>query len=216
MALVSLSRKAGLYMGLLVLLSACASSGPKITVQQSLTPTAKTPYNKILVISLFSSFDTRRYLETEVVKAIKATGSDAVASTSMMDSRTPSTRETFVAMVDKIGADAALVTQVVSLDSVGTVKDMRPEATRTFRPTYYYNVWSYELAEYVEPPSVAFDVSLAMASQVLSVEKESTVWAIESNTDIYQDVDQGPDYKIFISEAKGIVDQMSKDGLIGR
>ncbi len=133
-----------------------------------------------------------------------------------MDSRTPSTRETYVAMVDKIGADAALVTQVVSLDSVGTVKDMRPEATRNFRPTYYYNVWSYELAEYVEPPSVSFDVSLAMASQVLSVDKETTVWAIESNTDIYQDVEQGPDYKIFISEAKGIVDQMSKDGLIGR
>ena len=216
MTSLSSARKSGLVVCVLVLLGACASSAPKITVKQSVSPSANTPYNKVLVISLFSAFDTRRYLETEIVKAIKATGSDAVASTKMMDSRTPVTRETFIKMVDEIGADAVLVTQMVNLESVGTVKDMRPEATHNFRPTYYYNVWSVELAEYVEPPSVEFDISLALASQILSVEKETTIWAIESHSSIYQGVDQGPDYKIFISEAKGIVDAMKKDKLIGR
>ena len=150
------------------------------------------------------------------MKALAAKGVTGVASTTMMDSRDPAVRETFIKMVDEIGADAVLVTQLVNLESVGTVKDMRPEATHNFRPTYYYNVWSVELAEYVEPPSVEFDISLGLASQVLSVERATTIWAIESKSQIKQAVEQGPDYKIFISEAAGIVDQMFKDGIVKR
>jgi hypothetical protein len=56
-----------------------------------------------------------------------------------------------MAMVEKIDADAVLVTQLASLESKGTVKDMNPQATYNFRPTYYYNVWSVDLEEYVEP-----------------------------------------------------------------
>jgi hypothetical protein len=119
-------------------------------------------------------------------------------------------------MVDKIGADAVLITQMINLETRAEVKDMRPEATHTFRPTYYYNVWSYELDEYVEPQGVAFDYSLQLASQMLSVEKETTIWAIESNTEIKMDAETDRDYSVFINEAVGIAKQMSRDGLIGR
>ena len=213
---MSFSKKLLLVLSFSALIGACASSGPQVKTVQTLTPSAGAPYQKVLVISLFSSFDTRRYLETEIVKALAAKGVTGVASTTMMDSRDPAVRETFIKMVDEIGADAVLVTQLVNLESVGTVKDMRPEATHNFRPTYYYNVWSVELAEYVEPPSVEFDISLALASQVLSVEKATTIWAIESKSQINQGVEQGPDYKIFIAEAAGIVDQMFKDGVVKR
>jgi hypothetical protein len=47
---------------------------------------------KILVITLFSSFDSRRYLEDEVVRHLAELGTDAVASTSMMNTKTPVTR----------------------------------------------------------------------------------------------------------------------------
>jgi hypothetical protein len=201
--------------GLTIFLGACSST-PKVTTTQELSPSAKAPYKKILVISLFSSFDSRRYLEKEIAKALTSDSTVAVASTTMMDSRVPANRETFVAMVDKIGADAVLVTQLVNLETKATVKAMSPEATQIFRPTYYYNVWSYELAEYVEPPTVAFDYQLALASQVLSVDKENTVWAIESNTNIKQGINEGPNYNIFINEATAIAKQMSRDGLVGR
>jgi hypothetical protein len=201
--------------GLAIFLSACAST-PKVTTTQELSPSAKVPYNKVLVISLFSSFDSRRYLEKELVKALSSSGTEAIASTTMMDSRVPANRETFVAMVDEIGADAVLITQLVNLETKATVKAMGPEATQIFRPTYYYNVWSYQLAEYVEPPTVAFDYQLALASQVLSVDKENTVWAIESNTNIKQGINEGPNYKIFINEATAIANKMSRDGLVHR
>jgi hypothetical protein len=38
-----------------------------------------------------------------------------VASTSMMDTRTPMIRDTFMEMVESLDADAVLVTQLVSL-----------------------------------------------------------------------------------------------------
>lgn len=204
-----------LCFGIIVLLGACAS-GPQVTTTQALSASAHAPYKKVLVISLFSAFDTRRYLEKEIVNQLSARGVDAVASTTMMDSRTPVIRETFVAMVDETGADAVLVTQLVDLQTVGTVKDMRPEATHNFRPTYYYNVWSVELAEYVAPPAVAYEHSLAMATQLLDVQVEGTVWAIESHTSISQAVEQGPDYSVYVNEAKGIVDQMARDRLVTR
>jgi hypothetical protein len=211
----SIRQRMLLCAGIAVLLSACAS-GPTVTTTQDVSASAKVPYNKVLVISLFSSFDSRRYLEKELVKAISDRGGSAVASTTMMDSRTPVTRETFVAMVDKIDADAVLITQMINLETRAEVKDMRPEATRNFRPTYYYNVWSYELAEYAEPQGVAFEYSLRLASQMLSVDKETTIWAIESNTEIKMDAETDRDYSIYVNEAAGIAQQMSKDGLIRR
>ena len=96
-----------------LLLSACAS-GSKVTRVEDVADTAQTPYEKVLVIGLFENYDSRRYLEKELVQKLKERGTDAVASTSMMDSRTPVVRKTFVEMVDAIGADAVVVTQLAS------------------------------------------------------------------------------------------------------
>jgi hypothetical protein len=152
-----------LLFGIAAILGACAS-GPQVTKTLDVVESADAPYQKFLVITLLSLFDSRRYLEDEVVKQLSELGSDAVASTSMMNSRTPVTRQTFLAMVDKIGADAVLVTQLASLKSKGTVKDMNPEATINIRPTYYYNVWSVEQTEYVEPQAVDFEHSLVLTT----------------------------------------------------
>ena len=109
-------------------LVACAAN-TQITRTKELAESADTPYEKILVIALFDSFDSRRYLETEVVTKLAGLGADAVASTSMMNSNTPATRETFMAMVDKIGADAVLkATKVDGVYSADPFKD--PKAVR--------------------------------------------------------------------------------------
>jgi hypothetical protein len=57
-------------------------------------------------------------------------------------------------MVEKLESDAVLVTQLVSLNTDAKMQDMNPRSTHNFRPTYYYNVWSVELTEYVEPQSM--------------------------------------------------------------
>ncbi len=202
-----------LLFGVALALGACAT-GPQITRTQEVSESAETPYQKILVITLLSSFDSRRYLEDEVVLQLSKLGTDAVASTSMMNTRTPVTRQTFLAMVDEIDADAVLVTQLASLESKGTMKDMNPQATRNFRPTYYYNVWSVELEEYIEPQAAEFKHSLVLATQLYSALNREVVWAIESKSEIVQGFDQVNNYSIIVDEANAIATYLSRDGLI--
>jgi hypothetical protein len=134
----------------------------------------------------------------------------------MMNTRTPVTRQTFLAMVERIDADAVLVTRMVDLQSAGTVKDMRPEATVTFRPTYYFNVWDVQQTEYVEPQSVEFEHSLVLATQVYSVLKKEAVWAIESKSKIVMDFDQMKGLSVIRDEANAIATHLSRDGLLAR
>jgi len=201
--------------GIGIALVAC-STAPQVTTTIKFADSADAPYENVLVIFLAEKFDSRRYLEQEVVKNLKEIGTQAVASTSLMDSRVPATRQTFVTMVDNIGADAVLVTQVANLQSDATVVNMNPEATYNFRPTYYYNVWSVDLQEYREPQAVDFNHSLALATQLYSVSTEDVVWAIESKSNISQAFDAGPDYSIYIKEAEAITGRLLRDGLISK
>ena len=196
-------------------LTAC-SAGPQVTRTMELSAAADTPYDQILVITLLSSFDSRRYLEDEIVRHLAQIGVSAVASTSMMDTKTPLTRATFVAMVDKINADALLITHLESLETTGKVVGMRPEATYNIRPTYYYNVFSVDLQEYREPPAVDLTNYLALVTELISVSKEDTVWVIESTSKVAQKHDVVRDYSIFVDEAKAIVDFMAGDGLVAQ
>ena len=193
---------------------ACGAGPTKVTTTIELAEAADAPYENVLVIFLAESFDSRRYLETEIVKSLAENGTKSVRSTSMMNSKTPLTRKTFGDMVDKINADAVLVTQIADLQSSGEVVTMRAQATYNFRPTYYYNVWSVDLQEYREPKAIDFEHKLSLATQMYSVQAEDVVWAIESNSDIIQAFDDGRDYSIFVKEATAIVNSLAKGGLI--
>ncbi len=204
-----------LIFGITLVLGACAT-GPQITRTQELSESADTPYKKILVITLLSKFDSRRYLEKEVVSQLSELGTESVASTSLMNTKTPVTRATFMAMVEQLDADAVLVTQLVSLRSEATVVDMRPEATVNLRPTGYYNVFSVEMTEYMEPQAVEFEHSLVVLTELYSVLKREPVWGIKSKSRYSLGFDQSKNYSIIVNEAKAITEYLSRDGLIAR
>jgi len=196
-------------------LCAC-STGPQITRTQNLSESADAPYKNILVITLLSKFDSRRYLEEEVVSQLSALGTSAVASTSLMDTRTPMVRGTFMEMVENLDADAVLVTQLVSLRSVGTAVDMNPQRTVNLRPTNYWNVFSVDVTEYVEPQAVDFEHSLVLLTELYSVLTQETVWGIESKSKFELGFDQSKDYSIIVNEAEAIATYLSRDGLIAQ
>lgn len=210
----SIAIRTSILATVIVLLGACA--GPQVTTTVPFADAVDAPYKKVLVIFLAESFDSRRYLEMEIVKKLSAADVDAVRSTSLMDSTIPASRKTFLKMVADTGADAVLVTQIADLRSSGEVVDMNPESTYNFRPTYYYNVWSVELTEYEEPQAVDFEHDLALATQLYSVQSQDVVWAIESKSHIVQNFDDGRDYQIYVDEATAIVDSLVSAGLVAR
>jgi hypothetical protein len=197
-----------------LLLSACA--GPQVMRTQSLDKAADAPYDNVLVVSLFKSFDMRRFLEREIVKQLEAQGIDAVASTSMIDVKTPLNRETVLEAVGKSNADAVLVTQLLDVETTSRFRDRRPESTYNVRPTYYYNVWNVELTEYSEPQGLEAEHRFTMATQVFSVSTKKPVWTIETSSKLKRNIDQQFSGTSVMDEAKAIARAMSRDGLIAR
>lgn len=126
------------------------------------------------------------------------------------------TRQTFLAMVDSLDSDAVLVTQLANLESKGKMKDMNPEATYNFRPTYYYNVWSVEQTEYIEPQGLELTHNIVIATQLFSVRDLEPVWAIESKSKIVMAYDKRGDVSVVEDEARSIVSHLSRDGLLAR
>ena len=204
-----------LLIGITVALAAC-STGPQITRTQELAETADVPYKKILVITLLSSFDSRRFVEDAIVSQLEELGTEAVRSTSLMDTRTPLIRATFEEMVENLDADAVLVTQLVSLRSEGTFVDMSPEATVNLRPTSYWNVFSVDTTEYVEPQGVEFEHTLSLLTELYSVRNKETVWGIQSRSNFTLGFDRMRDFSVVVDEAKAIARYLSRDGVIAK
>ena len=197
-----------------LLLAACA--GPSVTRTQPLAETADAPYGDVLVVSLFNSFDLRRFLEDEIVRQLKDRGIDAVAATSLIDVKTPLNRESVLRAVGEAESDAVLVTQLLDSSTTARFRDRRPESTYNFRPTYYFNVWSVEYTEYVEPQGLEAQHELTMATQVFSVSTKEPVWTIETQSSLRRNIDRQFSGTSIMDEAKAIVRAMARDGLLAR
>lgn len=197
-----------------LLLCACTGS-PQVTRTQDVTA-GDAPYRKVLVTTLFKDFDYRRFLEEEIVRQFAARGVAAVAMTSMTDTRTVINRDTVVDRVERTGADAVLVTQLVDFSSSVKSKDAAPEATYNYWPTYWYNVFEVELTEYVEPAYTQYTDTVRLSAAMYSVASEERVWAIETDWTVKEDIDFGLDYSVIVDEADAIVRAAARDGLIAR
>lgn len=194
-------------------LAGCAS-GPQVSRVEEVGPSDEGPYENILVVCLSDSFDMRRYLETELVSQLTGAGIEAVASTSMMDSTTPVVAATFVAMVADTGADSVLLTQPLYLESRGSEVTMNPDATYIFRPTYYYNVFSVELEEYVEPPEIRFEHDITLLTELISVPTRQPVWAIHTRSKVVWKAEMERDYSAYTKVAEAITRALASDGFV--
>jgi hypothetical protein len=134
-----------------------------------------------------------------------------------MDTKTPVTRQTFVAMLDELDSDAVLVTQLVDIKSKAAMTESAsPEATLKVRPTYYFNVWEVELTEYMEPQTLEVKSSFVLATQLYSVLNQEAVWAIESKSKIVETGGPEANYLVYLDEGKAMVKQLWRDRLIAR
>jgi hypothetical protein len=196
-----------------LLIAACAG-GPQVSSMQPVSAAAGAPYGNILVVALFDSFDARRYLEKEIVKQLAEIGVKATAMTASTDTRTIINRDTVIDRITRSGADAVLVTQLVSFEAQGQAKDANPEATYIVRPTYWYNVFEVELEEYVEPQYVQWSNELALSSDLFSATSREKVWAMQSDWKFKKKLEPGMDYSVVVDEAKAIVRAAQRSKLL--
>lgn len=93
---------------------------------------------------------------------------------------------------------------------------MNPEATVNLRPTGYWNVFSVDTTEYVEPQAVEFAHALVLGTRLYAVRSQQAVWGIESSSEFSIGIDRARDYSVITREARTITKYLSRDGLIVR
>lgn len=199
----------------MMLASGCAT-GPSVSTSGALPATSDGPYKNVLVLVLFSKFDTRRYVEDEIVKDLAAQGISAVASTSMMTTKTPLTREFIVETMTELGSDGLLLTQLADLRTSGKILDMNPQATYNIRPTYYVNVFTVDLTEYIEPQDVRVTHELSTSSDLYSFATKEKVWGMVTHSKIKENVDHMRDFSIIVREADAISSALIRDAVVAR
>jgi len=208
--------KQSLLLVLLITALAACASGPQVTRLQTEAGSASPTYESILVVAVFKSFDARRYLEEEVVKALEASGTRAVAMTSLADSRTPLNRNTIIPLIEQVEADAVLVTQLTELQADAKLKNRNPRTSYNVRPTGYYNVFSVEVTEYVEPPAVQYELGISLRTDLFSADSKESVWAIASTSKDKSDIDSPVVYTGYADEAAAIVRALRQDKLVAK
>ncbi len=208
--------KQSLLLVLLITALAACASGPQVTRLQTEAGSASPPYETILVVAVLKSFDSRRYLEKEVVKALEAKGTRAVAMTSLADSRTPLNRNTIIPLIEQVEADAVLVTQLTGLQTDAKLKNRNPQSSLNIRPTGYYNVFSVEVTEYVEPPAVQYEFGVALRTDLFSADSKESVWAIASTSNEKTDISGPAVYSGYADQAAAIVRALRQDKLVAK
>ncbi len=198
-----------------VALAACVS-GPSINRIFSAPEAVGAPYENILVVSLFNSMETRKILERETIKQLKARGVNAASLAAMQKPGSPLNRDGMISAAEEMSADAVLVTQLVSYETSVKEKFRSPKAGYKYGATYYYDVYPVALTEYVEPPTVLITEDVALQTDLYSAQSRSRVWAVGSETRIKLDIENMWDDSAFTADATAGVNNLARDSLIRR
>jgi len=139
--------------------------------------------NKIMVVSVTKSPLKRRIFEDEFVRQIKAQGTDAIASYTFLPDSKDGDQARIAETVKKQGADAVLITRLVSKK---TVKIQVPGTI--YYPPRHYGKWrdyySHGYQAVYMPGYVAEDEYALMETNLYDADNDKLVWAATSETEV--------------------------------
>jgi hypothetical protein len=158
-----------------------------------------------MVISIDRNPLTRRFFEDEFAEQIKARGTDAVASYTVLSSKDQEDPEAILAMVKELGADAVLVTRLLNKEIApnrGAAASSKPK----WQDYYGYDKQSmYPLGVIAEEGYAELETRMYKAADI------KLVWSVTHKTAL------GGAYQHRIeSYVETMVKAMSGQGLLGR
>jgi hypothetical protein len=156
-----------------MLLAACAS--PQLTSSWK-DSSYKAQPARIMVISMDKNPLTRMFFEDKFVEHIKARGTDAVASYTVLSSRNQEDPKAIMAKVNELGADAVLVTRLLSKEIAsnrGAAATVKPQ----WQDYYGYDKQSlYPLGIIAEEGYAVLETRMYEAANI------KMVWSVTSKT----------------------------------
>ena len=173
-------------------------------------PSYKSRPARIMVIGVAKKPLKRRLFEDEFVTQLKAHGTEAIASYTVLSDKKQDDQVAIAAKVKELGADTVLITRLVSKK---TVKVYVPGTI--YYPPPYYNTWpdyyGYGYRYMQSPGYIAEDQYAVIESNLYETVNDKLIWAASSET-VMNDTDQN-----LIKSYIGImVNTMAGNGLLGK
>ncbi|MBI3480547.1 MAG: hypothetical protein HY016_09375 [Nitrosomonadales bacterium] len=176
----SLLNPLGLVILVAMLVTACASTQLNAVWKD---PAYQTRPNRVMVIGVAKNPLNRRLFEDEFVAQLKARGTDAIASYTVVPDKQQSDHEIIAAKVKELGADTILITRLVSKKIVKTYVPRTP-----YYPPAYYGYWpdyyGHGYRYIYEPGYIAEDEYAVMETNLYEAKDDKLVWAASSETGI--------------------------------
>ena len=136
---------------------------------------------KIMVVGVARDPLKRRLFEDEFVRQIKASGTDAIASYTVLPDKQQADQEAIAKKVAELGADTVLITRLVSKKTVqyyvpGTV----------YLPPPYYGTWpeyyGYGYRYMYTPGYIANEEYAVIETNLYEAKSDKLIWAASSET----------------------------------
>jgi len=192
---------------LALLLSACASTQLTSVWKD---PSYQTRPAKILVIGMARSPLNRRLFEDEFVRQLEAHGTSAIASYTVLTDAQQGDQAVIAKKVAELGADAVLITRLVSKKVVQVYVPGTP-----YYPPPYYDTWpNYYVYGYrymYTPGYITNDEYAVIETNLYDAKTDKLIWAASSDTGI-----NDSDKNLIKSYIKVMVNNMIGLGLLGK
>lgn len=190
-------------------LSACAPQAKIERLHQD--PEARgADYQRLLVVGISSDAEQRRRIEDLVTEQLEAARVSAVAGHTRLGLAPAVLQESIDQAASETGSDAILISHVVSVSTTAEVVEGRVDVISECRGGDPADYFLYDHHELREPDSVRFANEVVMVTSLYDTATEKRMWTIQSTCFEKADLDD-----VLQSEAKAIVKQLRRDGLIG-
>ena len=165
---------------------------------------------KVMVIGVAKNPIYRRMFEDEFTQQIKAHGSEAIASYSVLSDKLQEDQGAIAAKVKELGVDTVLITRMVSSK---TVQYYVPGSA--YYPPPYYGTWpdyyGYGYRYMYSPGYIAEDEYAMIETNLYETVSDKLVWAATSEVSISH-----PDQKLIKSYIDVMVNSMAGNGLLAK
>ena len=189
------------------IISSCASTTMK-NVWRDTSYQGK--LNNVFVIGVIKTPGVKRFFEDEFVAQLKARGTDAIASYTVLPSDRDIDQEELSAKIKELGADGVLITRLVDRKTVETYV---PAASHYAPPSHYYNGWhNYYARSYggiYERGYTVKDEVIVVETNLYEASAEKLVWSAISET-----FREGSDDKLISSFIRLMIENLSKQNLL--
>lgn len=167
-------------------------------------------YQQFLVVGIAGDAETRRRLEELIAGELRSADVNAIAGHTETGPKTTLLQDEIDAAAQRTGADAILVTHIVSVDTTAEVEEGRVDILAECRGGDPADYFLYDYDELKEPNSVRMAHTVVAITNLYDAGARQRIWTIQSTC-----FEKSTMEEVLIEEAEAIARQLKTDKLIG-